>query len=100
MKTLFEKLLTLKSGRFVKVIASKVTDLDTSSFPIEWDILVKDPQELHFRPLIENSHPIYWKLKKLSPDQRKLTELQYSGMNKTEIKKIIRELGKQWPFNL
>ena len=94
MKMLFERLLTLKSGRSVKVTASEVTDLNTSKLPIAWDILVKDPQEVHFRPLIENSHPIYWKLKKLNPYQRKLAELEYSGINKTEIRKIIKELGK------
>jgi len=94
MKMLFERLLVLKSGRSVKVIASEVTILNTSTLPIEWNILVKDPKEVHFRPLIENTHPIYWKLKKLSPYQRKLAELQYSGINKIEINKIIKELGK------
>ena len=94
MKMLFERLLTLKSGRSVKVTAREVTDLHSSTLPIAWDILVKDPQEAHFRPLIENSHPIFWKLKRLSPYQRKLAELEYSGINKTEIRKIIKELGK------
>jgi len=94
MKMLFEKLLTLKSGRFVKVTASEFTDLNTSTLPITWDIMVKDPQEVNFRPLIEKSHPIFWKLKRLSPYQRKLAELQYSGINKTEIRKIIKELRK------
>ena len=94
MKMLFERLLTLKSGRSVKVTASEVTDINTSTLPIAWDILVKDPQEAHFRPLIENSHPIFWKLKRLSPYQRKLAELEYSGINKTDIRKIIKELRK------
>jgi len=94
MKMLFEKLLTLKSGRSVKVTASELTDLSISTLPITWDIMVKDPKEVHFRPLIENSHPIFWKLKRLGPYQRKLAELQYSGINKTEIRNIIKELRK------
>jgi hypothetical protein len=78
----------------VKVVASQneITDLTTSQ--IEWDILIKDPKEVHFHPLIENSHPIYWKLKKLAPLQGKLLELQYSGIKKAELKRMMAELGK------
>jgi len=63
MKMLFEKLLTLKSGRSVKVTASEISELNTCTLPIAWDILVKDPKEVHFRPLIEYSHPIFGNLK-------------------------------------
>ena len=94
MTMLHERLLTLKTGRSVKVVASQTENTDLTNAQIEWDILIKDPKEVDFHPLIESSHPIYWKLKKLCPLQRKILELQYSGINKAEIKKLVTELGK------
>ena len=37
MKMLFEKLLTLKSGRSVKVTASEISELNTCTLPIAWE---------------------------------------------------------------
>ncbi len=67
----------------MKVVASQNESTDLTNAQIKWDVLIRDPKEIHFHPLIESSHPIYWKLKKLAPLQRKLLELQYSGTTQT-----------------
>lgn len=87
-----EKLLTLKTGRCIKLIARRLTSADMAS-SIEVEILMKDPNESNFRPLIGCNHPIYQRLTSVSNFQRKLLELQYSGITKPDIQKVITELG-------
>ena len=86
-----ERLLILKTGRSVKVVASRTGNKDLTTAEIEWDILIKDPKDQQFHPLISSSHPMFWKIKKLTPMRRKLVELQYAGINKRETKKIFTE---------
>lgn len=95
MKIFNERLLILKTGRSVKVVAIRTENVEYSTTAqLEWVILIKDPKDPHFHPLIGSSHPMFWKIKKLSPLQRKLVELQYAGINKTETKKIVAEWNK------
>ena len=89
MKMLHETILTLKTGRFVKVTACEmITGTDSE---VELNVLIKDPNEAQFRPSIGYSHPKYWKLKTLDPSQRKLLELEYAGISKKEINRVAKE---------
>ncbi|MBE9461294.1 hypothetical protein ACFP1I_20915 [Dyadobacter subterraneus] len=87
MKTLYETVITLNTGRCVKIFVAE-NKIDAI---IELKILVKDPSDNSFRPLIGKSHPLYWKLKKLNSPKSKLLELSYSGIDKKQIQKIIKE---------
>ena len=91
MKMLHETILTLKTGRFVKVTAcEKITGTNTDP-EVELNVLIKDPNEAQFRPSIGYSHPKYWKLKTLDPSQSKLLELEYAGISKKEINRVAKE---------
>jgi len=89
MKMLHETILTLKTGRFVKVIACEL--IRGTNPEIELSVLIKDPNESQFRPSIGYSHPKYWKLKTLDPSQSKLLELEYAGISKKEINRVAKE---------
>jgi len=94
MKMLHEIIVKLKTGRYVKISASEILAIDHTDFKIQMDVLIKEPKESDFRPLIGVCHPQYYKLKNLSLWQQKLLELQYAGIGKKQIQKILNEFKK------
>ena len=94
MEKLHEIIVKLKTGRYVKVTASEIMVLDHTDLKIQVEVLIKEPKETAFRPLIGVCHPQYYKLKNLSPWQQKLLELQYAGIGKKQIQKILNEFKK------
>ncbi len=81
-----EKTVLLQTGRSVKIIAKDLLDTDVPD--IEVNVLIKEPSEVHYHT------PIYWKLKKLPPQQSRLLQLQYSGLSDKDIRKAIKEFKK------
>ncbi|TLU88695.1 hypothetical protein [Dyadobacter sediminis] len=58
-----EKTLVLQSGRSVRITRCEYL---VEAGKSELDVLIKEPNEETFRPLIGLTHPKYWKLKKWS----------------------------------
>jgi hypothetical protein len=70
-----EKTFLLPTGRAVKIIAEPAAH-PTAAFSMEdFDILIKEPREEDFHPPIGETHPKYWKLKKLNPKEVKIIEI-------------------------
>ena len=84
-----EKILTLYTGRCVKVI----TQLENPMTPdeIQIDILIKDPSETHYHPPIGLSHPKYWKLKRMGVEKSKQLQIQYSGLTEKQLRGVVKE---------
>ena len=84
-----EKIFTLKTGRSVKVIIHEIKRMEDSEINI--DVLIKEPKEPEFRLPINDSHPKYWKLKRLNEQLASKLQMQYSGIKKKQIKSAVNE---------
>lgn len=84
-----EKIFTLKTGRSVKVIIHEKEKMDASELNI--DVLIKEPKEPEFRLPINDSHPKFWKLKRLNQQHASKLQLLYSGIKKKQIKSAMNE---------
>ncbi|GGB84136.1 hypothetical protein GCM10011325_09660 [Dyadobacter sediminis] len=84
-----EKIITLKTGRSVKVIVHETKQLEVSELNI--DVLIKEPNEPEFRRPINDIHPQYWKLRKLDHQHASKLQIVYSGIKKKHIKSAINE---------
>lgn len=89
-----EKIYELKAGRTAKVIIKGTPASDLSKIVIETEVLVKDQREEEFRPPIGLSHPKYWKLKRLTVEQSRKLQIQYSGLSDKQIRKAVGEFEK------
>ena len=90
----YEKYITLESGREIKLIIEGSFDSQKSGLVTEINALIKDPKEEHFHPPIEISHPKYWKLKNMTPEQSRQLQIKYSGISDKQIRKALREFEK------
>ncbi len=86
-----EKTFTLDTGRSVKVIAKALLLDDKSKIETEIEVLIKEPREVGYRLPIGNTHPKFWKLKKLNSQQTRILQIQYSGISEKQIRKTIKE---------
>jgi len=90
----YEKYITLESGREIKLIIEGSFNPKKSGLVTDMEVLIKDPKEEHFHPPIEISHPKYWKLKNMLPEQSKQLQIKYSGIPDKQIRKALREFEK------
>ena len=86
-----EKTYVLTTGRSVKVITQGTIPVDQSDIEIELAVLVKEPKEESFHPPIGLTHPKYWKLKRLNPEESRMIEIQYSGLSDKQIRNAVKE---------
>lgn len=89
----FEKTVLLDSGRTVKIIAHEPSLEEKGD--IKFEVLIKEPQDEHFRPPIGLSHPKYWKLRKMDADKSILLKLCYSGLSEKQARLIVQELNRK-----
>ena len=87
----YEKGFVLLTGRLVKIIITGILAPDLSKVSIETDVLIKDINDEHFHLPIGNSHPRYWKLKRLNAEQAKILQIRYSGLTQRQLRKTMRE---------
>ncbi|WP_149243636.1 hypothetical protein [Dyadobacter sp. 32] len=90
-----EKTFILVTGRSVKVIAKASPVKDQSNFETEIEVLIKEPREENYRPAIGQTHPKYWKLRKLDSIKTQLLQIKYSGVSEKQIRKTIREFREK-----
>lgn len=86
-----EKTYVLSTGRAVKITTKPALPKEKPYNKIDLEVLIKEPKEEDFRPPIGKTHPQYWKLKKLSVEESKLIEIQYSGLSDKQIRNALRE---------
>ncbi|CAG5017721.1 hypothetical protein DYBT9275_05832 [Dyadobacter sp. CECT 9275] len=89
-----EKTVTLKTGRLLKIIVTEVHSLLCSEGTIQVEVLVMDPKDDDFRLPIGESHPQFWKLKRLNEQQARTLQIQYSGVMDKQIKRAIKEFRR------
>ena len=87
----FEKAFVLKTGRSVKVIITGILASDLSKVSVGMDVLIKDLRDEDFHPPIGNSHPKYWKLKRLDAEQARVLQLRYSGLTQRQLRHAMKE---------
>jgi hypothetical protein len=93
-KMKLEKTFLLPTGRAVKITAESALASTVELNKEDFDILIKEPREEYFRPPISETHPKYWKLKKLNPLEIKLIEIRYSGLSDKQIRNTLKEFEK------
>jgi hypothetical protein len=85
-----EKIFNLAIDREAKVIV-KGTLNGSRQIVIDFEFLIKEKNDVYFRPPIGMNHPQYWKLQKLSPERAQLLQLEYSGLSKKQLNLAIKE---------
>ncbi|WP_159478315.1 hypothetical protein [Dyadobacter sp. 3J3] len=86
-----QQIITLKTGREVKVTLNGIPTEDPSKVIIQTDVQIKEPREEQFHVPIHASHPKYWKLKVMSPSQARMMYFKYSGLSKKQMRKLLAE---------
>lgn len=86
-----EKIYDLAAGREAKVIVSEEHSPAFTKNEIRIEVLIKDPKENEFHLPITETHPQFWKLKRLDPNQRRMLQYQYSGITEKQVRKAIKE---------
>jgi geranylgeranyl pyrophosphate synthase len=86
-----EKIFILETGRAIKVITEGLLADDLSKITVTSRVLIKDPREDDFHLPITETHPKYWKLKKLDQEQARLLHIRYSGVTDKQIRKAVKE---------
>lgn len=89
-----EKTFVLPTGRAVRVTTKPTLPKEKPYNKIDLEVLIKEPREEDFHPPIGKTHPQYWKLKKLSAQESKLIEIQYSGLSDKQIRNALKEFEK------
>lgn len=89
-----EKTFLLPTGRTVKVTAQPTVQSTIPFSKEDFEILIKEPKEEDFHPAIGETHPKYWKLKKLNPKEVKLVAIKYSGLSEKQIRNTLKEFEK------
>ena len=98
--TQVENTILLKTGRTVKLTAKRKCSPNFPELDLDLEVLVKDPYEKDFRPPILITHPKYYKLKSLPPNQQILIQIRNSGLDSKQIKRALKELKQDIIDNL
>lgn len=86
-----EKIFVLETGRCLKVITEGLLANDFSKITITVNVLIKDPKEEEFHLPIVETHPKFWKLKKLDAEQARALQTEYSGVSEKQLRKAVKE---------
>lgn len=86
-----EKSFLLRTGRIIKLIVRGYFIPTESGISTHLEVLIKDPKEEYFHAPIGMTHPQFWKLKRLNPEQAQSLQIAYSGVSEKHINKIMRE---------
>lgn len=86
-----QQIITLKTGREVKVTMNGICTEDSAMIIVQTDVQIKEPKEEQFHAPIDPSHPKYWKLKAMSPMQARKMYFRYSGLSKKQLRKLLAE---------
>ena len=78
-------------GRLIQVIIQGNLSVDLSQVSIDIDVLIKDPYDQDFHEVITESHPKYWKLKRLNEKQIRAMQIKYSGISDKQIRLAVKE---------
>ena len=84
------------NGRLIQVIIEGNLSEDLSKVSIDIDVLIKDSQDEDFHAVIGESHPKYWKLKRLEPAQIKAMQIKYSGVSAKQIRSAVKEFEQNY----
>ncbi|MCF2444042.1 hypothetical protein L0657_08750 [Dyadobacter sp. CY345] len=79
------------NGRLIQVIIEGNLSEDLKKVSIDIDVLIKDSLDEDFHAVIGETHPKYWKLKRLEPAQIKGMQIKYSGISAKQIRQAVKE---------
>ena len=90
-----EFLFKLSSGRSVKIQVNQKPDAAIrTARPL---VLIKDPHQQDYQPVISTVHPKYWKFKGLDDSKATEMELLYSGLSRKHIRKFLQDMQNDFP---
>jgi hypothetical protein len=89
-------LFKLSNGRSVKIQVDQSPDTRAA----RPRVLIKDPHQQDYQPVISTIHPQYWKYKGLDQMQAVELELLYSGLSKRHIRKFLQDMKNGFPNSI
>ena len=84
------------NGRLIQVIIQGDLSEDFTKVYVDIDVLIKDSHDEDFHKVIGESHPKYWKLKRLEPQQVKDMQIKYSGISAKQIRLAVKEFEQYY----
>jgi hypothetical protein len=92
----YEKIIKLAISREVRIVVTGYRTVNRREVSVELDFFVKDLPEQDFRPLIGIDHPQYWKFKKYPAAKSQYLQLEYSGVSRAQLNRVISEFQAQF----
>ncbi|WP_221392958.1 hypothetical protein [Dyadobacter sp. NIV53] len=86
---ILERVFYVGGGRVVKIIVRGRFTRNRSEMTIDFELLIKETNDIDFRQPIGENHPKYWKFKNSDFGRSQLLQLQYSGISKKQLKEAI-----------
>jgi hypothetical protein len=92
----YEQTIKLAVNREVKILVTGQRVKNRKTISITLDFFVKDHQEKDFNPLIGVNHPQYWKFKTYSAEKSQYLQLEYSGISRSQLNKVLHDFKAQY----
>ena len=86
---ILEKAFYVGGGRAVKIIVQGGFTRNQNEMSIDFELLIKEKNDIDFRQPIGEYHPKYWKLKNSDSGRSQLLQLQYSGISRKQLTEAI-----------
>lgn len=99
IKMNYEQTIKLAVNREVKIVVTGQRTKNRKMVSISLDFFVKDNHEKDFSPLIGINHPQYWKFKTYSAEKSQYLQLEYSGVSRSQLNKILQEFKAEFDID-
>ena len=88
---LLEKTFKLAENRDARIVIRGQHVRNSNTINIDFEFLIRDSNETHYRAPIGINHPQFWKLKKSPYEKSQLLQLEYSGISRRQVRTAIDE---------
>ncbi|MCE7063905.1 hypothetical protein [Dyadobacter sp. CY326] len=93
----YEQTIKLAINREVKILVTGERAKNRKVVSIALDFFVKDNHEKDFSPLIGVNHPQYWKFKTYSAEKSQYLQLEYSGVSRAQLNRVLAGFEAMFP---
>ncbi|QRR04052.1 hypothetical protein HWI92_04790 [Dyadobacter sandarakinus] len=83
-------------NREVKIQVTGAHGKKRNAITITLDFFIKNHHEKDFTPLIGVNHPQYWKFKTYSAEKSQYLQLEYSGVSRAQLNKVLDAFKAQF----
>ncbi|MCF0049165.1 hypothetical protein MUK70_04835 [Dyadobacter chenwenxiniae] len=92
----YEQIIKLAVNREVKIVVTGRRNTNRNTISLSLDFFVKDRHDENFSPLIGTNHPKYYKFKAYSAEKSQYLQLEYSGVSRSQLNKILDAFKAQF----